>query len=61
MKDMTVGELKSFIESEQISDDFVVDIMGEHSGSFGSVLRASKRIVPFPDGDYKEFQLFIGA
>ena len=58
---MTIGELKELIKSNDITDDFVIDIMGEYSGSFGEILRVEKRIEPFPDGDYREFQLFIGA
>ncbi|KKK92513.1 hypothetical protein LCGC14_2702180 [marine sediment metagenome] len=59
---MTIGELKSFIASENITDDFEIDVMGEYSqGSFGSPLRIEKRTEPFPDGDYKELQLFIKA
>lgn len=58
---MTIGELKKLIESEHISDDFVIDIVGEHSGSFGSILKTEKRATDTPDGIYKEFMLFIGA
>ena len=59
---MTVGELKQIIESENITDDFVLDVMGEHSkGSFGTILRAEKRMQPFYNGDYREFQLFINT
>lgn len=59
---MTVGELKKLIESENITDDFEIDVMGEYSeGSFGTLIRVSSRVEFFPDGDYKEFQFFIGA
>ena len=59
---MTVGELKKLIESENFSDDFEIDIMGENSGSFGGILRIDKRIQSLPSGsDYKELQLFIDA
>ncbi len=56
---MTIGELKKLIE--QISDDFIIDVVGEHSGSFGSPLRASTRVEDTPDGGYSEFRLFIDA
>lgn len=58
---MTVGDLKKLIESGQVTDDFEIDVVGEHSGSFSGILRVAKRIEPFEDGDYKEFQLFINA
>ena len=39
---MTIGELKKLIENAEyfgyIADDFEIDIMGEHSGSFGTIL-----------------------
>ena len=58
---MTFGELKKLAELEGITDNFEIDIMGEHSGSFGKPTKIGKRIEPFPDGDYREFQIFIGA
>lgn len=61
---MTFGELKELAEKVGIDDDFEIDIVGEHSGSFGKPQRVGRRVVPFPTkfgGDYKEFQLFINA
>ena len=56
---MTIGELRELIKG--ITDDFEIDVIGEYSGSFGTLLRSGKRIESFEDGDYKEFQLFINA
>lgn len=53
---MTIGELKKLIEN--VADDFEIDIIGEHSGSFGTILRIDIRTESFPD---KEVQFFINA
>lgn len=59
---MTVGELKKFIESNNVTDDFVIDVMGEYSeGSFGSVFYLDMQVRQTPDGEYKELILSIRA
>ncbi len=57
---MKVGELRQILDSN-IPDDFEIDIVGMYSGSFGSISRIEKRVVPTPDGDYKEVLFFIEA
>lgn len=56
---MTIGELKKLIED--FTDDFEVDIMGEHSGSFGTISRIAAHTEKTPCGDYEEVQFFIDA
>ena len=59
---MTVGELKKFIESNSVTDDFVIDIMGEYcEGSLGGVFSAIMRVQQTPDGERKELILSVRA
>ena len=58
---MTVKELRHFFEKSGITDDFELDIVGENSGSFGSILRLKANEVLTPVGLRKEIILFINA
>lgn len=58
---MTIGEFRILIEDRKITDDFEIDVVGEHSGSFGTVEKVKCRTTDTPAGEYKEVVLFIDA
>lgn len=58
---MKFSDFAKIIESLNITDDFEVNVIGLHSGSFGTIKNIKTIITNTPDGLYKELQLFIGA
>jgi len=54
-------ELKDDIEDLGNIDDYEVEIVGAHSGSYGSPLKIGKTETKTPDGIYKEIQILIDS